>query len=632
MLALMSPAHAAVAPADAARLGTTLTPMGAERAGNADGSIPAWTGGMTAAAQGAGPRPDPFAAERPLFSITASNLPRYADRLPEGAKALFAKYKDYRIDVYPTHRTASAPTAVYAATLRNAISARAAPEGITSGIEGAAGGIPFPIPQDGGEAVWNHVLAFWGAARETRLSTYVVFGAQPPELTDDRREVVDFPYYYPNATPATIGPYYLEQREMTVGPPESAGDAYVALQPINVARTRFDAWQYLPGQRRVRRAPSLSYDTPEPSASGLESFDDYYIFSGGLDHYRYTLLGKREMYVPYNNNRLLNLPAADLLTPHVANPGDLRYELHRVWVVDATLAPGKQDIVPHRTPLLGRGHLVRALCRRLGPRGTPVEVQSGLDGLHQGAAGGRSRTPVRLRPAIRRLCLRLRLRRGTGRLSRDAAPSRDDLHPGRPGRRRHAMTRPLQSQRRIGQAGQAEQLRRGHLPGHHRGQVGVLPYADADGSALRDLERVGAGRGAQEHREQALPGILIAKLHRLRPIDVGRYQGETCSGEVRHPHRVAEHIGHGLGGRVDAGKVVALELLRRDPGIVARRHRLLDRGIARRAGHQDEHQARGQGCGADKGEANDPGPAPGGGGVEAAFSKAAGTGASASRR
>jgi hypothetical protein len=204
LLALMSPAHAAVAPADAARLGTTLTPMGAERAGNADGSIPAWTGGMTAAPQGAvqvaAKRPDPFAAERPLFSITASNLPRFADRLPEGAKALFAKYRDYRIDVYPTHRTASAPSAVYAATLRNATSARAAPEGITSGIEGAAGGIPFPIPQDGGEAVWNHVLAFWGAARETKLTTYVVFGAQLPELTDDRREAVDFPYYYPNAT------------------------------------------------------------------------------------------------------------------------------------------------------------------------------------------------------------------------------------------------------------------------------------------------------------------------------------------------------------------------------------------------------------------------------------------------
>jgi hypothetical protein len=144
MLGMVSPGHAAVAPADAAHLGTTLTPMGAERAGNADGSIPAWTGGMAAAPQGTGSRPDSFAAERPLFSITASNLPRYAVRLPEGAKALFAKYKDFRIDVYPTHRTASAPQPVYEATLRNAVSARAAPEGITSGIEGAAGGIPFP--------------------------------------------------------------------------------------------------------------------------------------------------------------------------------------------------------------------------------------------------------------------------------------------------------------------------------------------------------------------------------------------------------------------------------------------------------------------------------------------------------
>jgi hypothetical protein len=349
MLGMVSPGHAAVAPADAAHLGTTLTPMGAERAGNADGSIPAWTGGMAAAPQGTGSRPDSFAAERPLFSITASNLPRYAVRLPEGAKALFAKYKDFRIDVYPTHRTASAPQPVYEATLRNAVSARAAPEGITSGIEGAAGGIPFPIPQDGAEAVWNHELAFWGAARETRLATYVVFGAQPPEMTDDRREVVDFPYYYPNATPGNVGGYYLEQLETTVGPAESAGEAYVTMQPLNVARNKFDAWQYLPGQRRVRRAPSLSYDTPQPSASGLESFDDYYIFSGGLDHYRYTLVGKREMYVPYNNNRLLNLPASGLLTPHFANPADLRYELHRVWVVDATLAPGKQDIVPHRT-------------------------------------------------------------------------------------------------------------------------------------------------------------------------------------------------------------------------------------------------------------------------------------------
>jgi hypothetical protein len=342
-------ANAAVPPQEAARLGASLTPAGAERAGNNDGTIPAWTGGIGAMpAQNAAPRPDLFAAERPLFSITSTSLPRYAARLPEGMKALFAKYPGYRMNVYPTHRTAAAPQAVYDAILRNATAAHAASEGITSGIEGAAGGIPFPIPHDGAEAVWNHVLGFWGAARETRLSTYVVFGAQPPELTDARREVVDFPYYYPGATAATIGPYYFKRREMTVGPPERAGEAYVALQPLNVARDKFTAWQYLPGQRRVRRAPSLSYDTPDPDASGLESFDDYYIFSGGLDRYRYTLLGKREMYVPYNSNRLLNLAPSEVLTPRFANPDDLRFELHRVWVIDATLVPGQRHIVPHR--------------------------------------------------------------------------------------------------------------------------------------------------------------------------------------------------------------------------------------------------------------------------------------------
>jgi hypothetical protein len=341
-------ADAAIPPGEAAKLGTTLTPMGAERAGNADGTIPAWTGVVKATPQPAGFRPNPFARERPLFSVTASNLPSYAARLPEGAKALFAKYPDYRMDVYETHRTASAPQAVYDATLRNATSARAAREGITSGIEGAAGGIPFPIPRDGAEAVWNHILAFWGAARETRIATYVVFGSQSPELTDARREVIDFPYYYPNATAEGIGPYYLERREITVGPPERVGESYVALQPLNVARDKFTAWQYLAGQRRVRRSPSLSYDTPDPDASGLESFDDYYMFSGGLDRYQYTLLGKREMYVPYNNDRVLNVPPSEVLTPRFANPADLRYELHRVWVVDATLAPGQRHVAPHR--------------------------------------------------------------------------------------------------------------------------------------------------------------------------------------------------------------------------------------------------------------------------------------------
>src|SRR5579862_6713465 len=123
-----------------AMLKNVLTPVGAERAGNADGTIPAWSGGYVTPPSGyreGDPRPDPFAGDKPLFSITAKNLDTYADRLPEGAKALLRKYPDYRMDVYPTHRSAAAPASVYANIFLNATRAHAAPAGIAYGVEGA---------------------------------------------------------------------------------------------------------------------------------------------------------------------------------------------------------------------------------------------------------------------------------------------------------------------------------------------------------------------------------------------------------------------------------------------------------------------------------------------------------------
>jgi Protein of unknown function (DUF1329) len=98
----------------------------------------------------------------------------------------------------------------------------------------------------------------------------------------------------------------------------------------------------------VRRSPLLSYDTPTPDGAGIESFDDYYVYSGSPDRYQFRLLGKREMIVPYNNNRFHRTPVADLIGPAHLRNGALRYELHRVWVVEATLAPGKRHTVPRR--------------------------------------------------------------------------------------------------------------------------------------------------------------------------------------------------------------------------------------------------------------------------------------------
>ena len=351
MLGLCSAAQAGVSVREAAALKAELTPAGAERAGNAAGTIPAWTGGYRrsdpAYVQGA-PRPDPFAADKPLFSITARNWRDYADKLPAGARHLFETYPDYRMDIYPSHRSAAAPEWVYDNILRNATRAHASADGIAYGVEGAAGGIPFPIPQNGFEAMWNHLLAFWGPARELTVSSYVVPQNGIAERASAYRETADFPYYYRDARPDTLDGYYFKTLRMAVAPAARVGEGYLNWQPLDIKRDSFAAWRLLPGEHRVRKAPGISYDVPDADAAGFVSLDEYYVFFGGLDRYNFKLVGKKEMYVPYNNNRLYSRPVNEILGRTHANPDDLRYELHRVWVVDGTLASGAHDIVAHR--------------------------------------------------------------------------------------------------------------------------------------------------------------------------------------------------------------------------------------------------------------------------------------------
>src|SRR6266853_1193345 len=138
-------AWGAVSPEEAARLGAELTPLGGETAANADGSIPAWTGGLKSASDAGFPSyhsgdhyPDPYANDKPLFTITAANLGQYAAKVTEGHKALFKTYPDYKMVVYPTHRSAAAPERVYEATKRNATTAKLAAGG--NGVTGAPGG------------------------------------------------------------------------------------------------------------------------------------------------------------------------------------------------------------------------------------------------------------------------------------------------------------------------------------------------------------------------------------------------------------------------------------------------------------------------------------------------------------
>jgi hypothetical protein len=339
------PAQAGVSAAEAARLKTELTPLGAERAGNKSGSIPAWSGGATtasAADKSGGRRGDPFKDEKPLYTVSAKTMAQHADQLSDGTKALLQKYPDsYRLDVYPTHRTAAAPQWVYDNTLRNATQARLVdgPAGPTP--QAAYGGIPFPVPANGAEVMWNHRLRWRGEAFRWDVRQYQVGADGRRVLVNDGAGDNQSPYYFRDQSPEKWNGNILDLRISNAGPPIRAGEAL--LVRVNANDDKTAAWVYLVGQRRVRKLPNPCCDTPSPQTAGVMTFDELEGFAGQMDRFEWKLLGKKELLVPYNSNRTLQPTRdEDVIGKHHLNPDHVRWELHRVWVVDAKVAAGKR--------------------------------------------------------------------------------------------------------------------------------------------------------------------------------------------------------------------------------------------------------------------------------------------------
>jgi hypothetical protein len=346
--AFAAPASAAVSADEAAKLKTTLTPLGAERAGNKDGSIPAWDGGLTKAPAGYKPgdaRPDPFPGEKPLLSISAKNMAQHEARLSDGVKALMKKYPDFRIDVYPTHRTAAAPQWVYDNTFKNATRAKLVDNG--HGTEGAYGGTPFPIPKDAYEVFQNHRLAWTGTYVQAPVRVWVVTADGRRAMASGGTQSLRRQYHDPEGSLEKFDGYYALGKFAVSEPGSKAGEAILAHDNLNASNPR-GLWQYLVGQRRVRKAPSVAYDTPDSVTSGIGLFDEAFNLFGPIDKHELKLVGKKEIYIPYNNNRAAAAKVDDLVTPGTLNPAQVRWELHRVWEVEATLAAGKRHVVPKR--------------------------------------------------------------------------------------------------------------------------------------------------------------------------------------------------------------------------------------------------------------------------------------------
>ena len=348
-------AHALITEEEANKLGKQLTPIGAIKAGNKDGTIPPWTGGIRSAPKGfksGQHHPDPYANDKMLFKITAQNYKQYEAKLSEGYKKMFELYPDtFYMNVYPTRRSAAYPDRIYEATREAAVTAELVPSGngVTKNVNWA--GIPFPIPKSGLEAIWNHILRYRGtgsASRDvvqaavTRSGDYNLVKFQDefyPIFSDPGIEEEDLDNII----------IYFKQR--VTSPARLAGGILLVHETLDQERENRKAWVYNPGQRRVRRAPNVAFDNPREASDGLATSDQFDMFNGSPERYNWELKGREEKFIAYNSYKIHSdtVKYADVLTPLHINPELVRYELHRVWKVDSVLKEGKRHIYKRRT-------------------------------------------------------------------------------------------------------------------------------------------------------------------------------------------------------------------------------------------------------------------------------------------
>lgn len=335
----------------AADLGGKLTPMGGIKAGNDDGTIPAWEGGITqppANYKKGDHHPNPFVDDKILFIIDSTNYQQYQDKLSPGQIAMLQQYKSsFKMPVYPTHRSASFPQKVYDMVKTNATQAKLVEDG--NGIQGAVGASPFPIPQNGLQAIWNHTMRYRGDTFARKIGQAAVTAGGAYTMLRYEDELL-FTYGTANFDRKKYENKIFLFKQFITAPARLAGRILVAHETINAVKEPRAVWIYNPGLRRVRRAPDVVYDSPPPGTDALRTVDQFDMYNGAPNRYDWTLAGRKEMYVPYNAYKLhaKGIPTDDIIKPKHINSDLTRYELHRVWVVEANLKKDERHIYTKR--------------------------------------------------------------------------------------------------------------------------------------------------------------------------------------------------------------------------------------------------------------------------------------------
>ncbi|MES2259349.1 MAG: DUF1329 domain-containing protein [Pseudomonadota bacterium] len=336
-------------------LGTTLTPLGAEKAGNAAKGIPAWNGeqvqlpGWSYGKY----RKDFFKYkdDKPAEVIDASNADKHADHLTPGQLALLKQVKGYKMEIYPSHRYCGAPDFVAENTKKNVGTAKIGADG-WSLAEANVPGVPFPFPQTGTEAMYNAKMRYHGVGIDYKQVTTAVSPRKGSSewIKAGSEQTLFFPWGVKGSNKLSALPgveYYTYFAYSS--PTALAGQALAVTFFLNQPST--ETFYYFPGQRRVRRMPAYAYDAPQIGLENQYTLDEPFVFNGTLDRFDWKLVGKKEIYIPYGSFGAYNFQAKfeDVAKDDGIAANARRYELHRVWVVQASVKPGTRHSAPQRT-------------------------------------------------------------------------------------------------------------------------------------------------------------------------------------------------------------------------------------------------------------------------------------------
>jgi len=308
--------------------------MGAIAGGNATGTITAYKGAKGLECPVGfkkGQRlPNPYKDEKPLFRIDHTNVAQYKARLSPGQIERLKRNENYYMNVYPTHRNWEYAEEFYLATEKSMKSSRLDENNILQGFQG---GIPFPFPKNGTEAIWNVKRPYMGDDSYIIDCRRIVSPSGKIKKTIRKAMVITFDERRVKSKIANPDRLSYKIKGIYTYPADEAGTTLLTVGYIDDNRLE-DAWLYLPTLRRVRRAPSL---TGGGQMDGETTMDELSLgFRGPVNDWNWKLLGKKEMYIPVNCYGMWKPDASDKeeCLPGDIEPAGARYELRRVWVVE----------------------------------------------------------------------------------------------------------------------------------------------------------------------------------------------------------------------------------------------------------------------------------------------------------